>query len=104
MPVIKSAKKKLRQDKKRTLANKNIRELLKELIKKAKKEAGSNSAGEIIKQAVQAADKAAKNHIIHKNKAAHIKSALSKLLSKSTPKEKKVTKTTKLKTTKKAIK
>ena len=100
MPVIKSAKKKLRQDKKRTAANKNIRDLLKELIKKARKEAGEKA----IKQAIQAADKAVKNHIIHRNKAARIKSSLSKLLVKSTPKEKKIIKETKSKTTKKTTK
>lgn len=75
MPVIKSAKKKLRQDKKRQESNKNGKELLKDLVKKARKE----PSVETIKQAVRAADKAAKNHIIHKNKAARLKATLSKL-------------------------
>lgn len=75
MPVIKSAQKKLRQDKKRTESNKDGKELLKELIKKAKKEPTT----EAVRLVVKAADKAAKNHIIHKNKAARIKSTLGKL-------------------------
>lgn len=72
MPVIKSAKKKQRQDKKRTLQNAKVRNLLKTLLKKAKK----NPSAKIITEAVTVADKAAKNNIIHKNKASHIKSKL----------------------------
>ncbi|MBI4097350.1 MAG: 30S ribosomal protein S20 [Candidatus Levybacteria bacterium] len=80
MPVLKHAKKKLRQDKKRTLRNKTIRNLYKKLIKKAH----SASSGQAKEKAVSAAfkqiDKAAKNHIIHDNKASHLKSALSKVV------------------------
>jgi small subunit ribosomal protein S20 len=80
MPVIKSAKKKLRQDKKRQKANKVVKERLVTLLKKAKK----TKTAESIRLASQAADKAAKKFIIHTNKASRIKSALAKLL----PKEK----------------
>lgn len=76
MPVIKSAKKKLRQDKKRTLQNKLIKIRLKETLKKAQK----NPKKENIIKAIALADKAAKKGIIHKNNAAHIKSRISKLL------------------------
>ncbi len=80
MPVLKHAKKKLRQDKKRTLRNKTIRNLYKKLIKKAH----SASSGQAKEKAVSAAfkqiDKAAKNHIIHDNKAARLKSSLSKAI------------------------
>lgn len=78
MPVIKSAKKKLRKDKKREKLNDKVRTLLKKLIKKAK----ASLSDETIRKAVQTADKAAKNHIIHQNKASRIKSQLSKLPSK----------------------
>ena len=81
MPVIKSAKKKLRQDKKRTAQNKKIKDTLKEVVKKAKKTPSEKA----IREAVKTVDKAAKKNIIHKNKAARIKSALSKLLKKKTP-------------------
>lgn len=97
MPVIKSAKKKLRQDKKRTAANKKFEDLFKKLVKKARKD----SSGKNIKEAVIIIDKAAKRNIIHKNKAARLKSSLSKLLgkpkSKLAAKPKKVTKKKKLK-------
>lgn len=82
MPVIKSAKKKLRQDKKRTLANKKIRVLLKKTIKNASKSIDEKS----LREAVSVVDKAAKNNIIHKNKASHLKSALAKKLSEKSPK------------------
>lgn len=76
MPVIKSAKKKLRQDKKRTLQNKSLENLFKKMVKEAQK----NPSKENIQKAVSVVDKAAKKNIIHKNKAARIKSSLSKLL------------------------
>jgi len=75
MPVIKSAKKKLRQDKKRTLQNEKVEKILKSLIKKAKNQKSQKS----IIAAVKTADKAAKIHVIHKNKAARIKSMLAHL-------------------------
>ncbi len=79
MPVIKGAKKKLRQDKKRTLRNKKLRDAYKGALKKVKKVSSEKN----IIAAVSIVDKAVKNHLIHKNKAARIKSRLSKLLPKS---------------------
>lgn len=76
MPVIKSAKKKLRQDRRKTLQNKTLENLFKKMVKEATK----NPSEENIQKAVSAVDKAAKKNIIHKNKAARIKSSLSKLL------------------------
>ncbi len=103
MPVIKSAKKKLRQDENATIRNAKMETALKDAIKAAKK----NPSLELVRKATSAADKAAKRHIVHNNKAARIKSALSKLLggktaskseSKPTAKAKKTVK----KTTKKS--
>lgn len=81
MPIIKSALKKLRKDKKRTSANKQKRDELKLAIKKAKRlhTLASTSA------AVRLLDKAVKNNLIHKNKAARLKSKLAKNLPKTTP-------------------
>lgn len=76
MPVIKSAKKKLRQDKKRTLQNRKLKEDLKDTLKKAQ---NSRKKEDII-AAFSLADKAAKKNIIHNNKASRIKSRLSKLI------------------------
>lgn len=76
MPVIKSAKKKLRQDKKRE----KINNLLRKTFKNAVKEAQKSKTAEKIKKAVKLVDKAVKKKLIHKNKAARIKSGLSKLI------------------------
>ena len=82
MPVTKSAKKKLRQDKEREVTNDVYRNLLKKLLKKARM---SKSPKDIIK-AISHADKASKKHIIHKNKASRIKASLSHLILPSTQK------------------
>lgn len=84
MPVIKSAKKKLRQDKKRQAQNSVVETTLRKVLKKTRK----SPTVENVRLATKAADKAVKKHIIHKNKAAHIKSDLSKLIAgKVTPKK-----------------
>jgi len=76
MPVIKSAKKKLKQDKKREKTNKLLKTSFKNAIKEAQR---SKTAAKIL-NAVKLVDKVAKKRIIHKNKAARIKSSLSKLI------------------------
>jgi small subunit ribosomal protein S20 len=76
MPVIKSARKKLRKDKKRELQNKVLRNLFKKAVKQAEKTPTVAN----ISKAVKIIDKTAKKNIIHKNKAARIKSKLSKLI------------------------
>ncbi len=72
MPIIKSAKKKLKVDKRRTKVNRVYRNRLKEALKTA--------SGKKTKKALQAAykalDQAAKKKVIHKNKAARLKSRL----------------------------
>jgi small subunit ribosomal protein S20 len=75
MPVIKSAKKKLRQDKKRQKANNFLRETFKDAVK----EAVRTKTADKVRKAVSLVDKAVKKGLIHKNKAARIKSRLSKL-------------------------
>jgi len=82
MPVIKSAQKKLRKDRGRTKRNKIFSERLKAALKKAKKTPTEKN----IKDAVILVDKAVKNNIIHKNKAARVKSRLSKLIKKPSKK------------------
>lgn len=77
MPVTKSAKKALKQDRTRQQFNKKQKLAMKAALKKAK----ATPTEELVRVAVKATDKAAKNSIIHKNKASRIKSLLSKLLS-----------------------
>ena len=76
MPILKHAKKKLKQDKKRTLRNKTVKNTYKLAVKKARTEKNAKS----VNAAFKAIDKAAKKNLIHKNKAARMKSALSKLI------------------------
>ena len=98
MPVIKSAKKKLRKDRKRELQNKVLRNLFKKTVKQAEK----NPSVANITKAVKIIDKIAKKNIIHKNKAARIKSKLAKLVAgkKITPKTAEKTQKTKTPKTK----
>ncbi|MFH1186870.1 MAG: 30S ribosomal protein S20 [Candidatus Levyibacteriota bacterium] len=99
MPVIKSAKKKLRKDKKRTQQNKELKALFKNtLIKATKKPTEEN-----LRKTIKAIDKLAKKNIIHKNKAARLKSKLAKLSIKKTSSAKTVA-VAKKKTIKKAKK
>ncbi len=76
MPVIKSARKKLRQDIKREKQNNKFRNLLKKALSAAKKSPTPKN----ISLAFKTIDKIAKKNIIHKNKAARLKSNLSKLV------------------------
>jgi small subunit ribosomal protein S20 len=72
MPVIKSAIKKLRQDRKKTIVNNQIKSEYKDAIKLAKKSAKKD----LLQKAFSSIDTAVKKKIIHKNKAARLKSQL----------------------------
>jgi len=78
MPQHKSAEKRVRQSERRRLRNKIRKSVLKTAIKKVQaatdKETGMNE----FKKATSVIDKMAQKGIIHKNKAANIKSKLSK--------------------------
>ncbi|MBI4225817.1 30S ribosomal protein S20 [Candidatus Roizmanbacteria bacterium] len=87
MPIIKSAKKKLRQDIKRTKRNKQYELEYKKIIDIVKKHKKDLPAGKqekkddlLIKKAYKAIDKAAKKHIIHKSKASRLKSMVARQL------------------------
>ena len=75
MPVIKSAIKKLRRDKVREKRNDVFRSNLEKAIRLAKK----TKSAKTVSQAVSLVDHAVKKNIMHKNRAARIKSTLSKL-------------------------
>lgn len=78
MPVTKTAKRALRSSRKKESVNKLTISALKAALRVAKKTASR----EKILKAISLADRAAKKKAIHKNKAAHIKSILTKLLPK----------------------
>ena len=79
MPNIQSAKKKLKQDKIKTKRNLKYKHLIDRAIKAVKKEKDQQS----IKKAYSIIDKAAKKRVIHKNKAARLKSRIGKLMKKN---------------------
>ncbi len=82
MPLIKSAKKKLRQDIKRTKQNRRYEIAYKKILDQVRKHKKGEKTDELLKKAYKAIDKAAKKRIIHKNKAARLKSMASRLLHK----------------------
>ena len=82
LPNIKSAIKRVKVTKVKTLSNTIIKSALKTVVKKSKEAitTGSASATESVKNAVTALDKAAARNLIHKNTAARRKSKLTKAL------------------------
>lgn len=91
MPISKSAKKSLRVNRRKTTLNRYRKALVKDAIK--------NVDEKSVNTAVSMIDKAAKWNLIHKNKAARLKSHLAK---KFDTKPSKTTKTAKSKATSKA--
>jgi small subunit ribosomal protein S20 len=89
MPILANAQKALRQAKRRTLENRPVRSRVKTMVDAMKK----TPSLEKLSQAFSAIDKAVKKHLIHKNKAARMKSQLNKLLTKVAPVAKAVEKT-----------
>lgn len=85
MPNIRSAKKRVRVIKKKTLRNKMIKSNLKTVIKAAINsiEQKAENAEKNFKYAVEKLDKAVLKGVIHKNKAANKKSSLQKMLNKA---------------------
>lgn len=75
MPVTKTAKRALRGSKRKEKVNSLIISRLEAALRMAKKTGGKKA----VLKAVSLTDRAAKKKIIHKNKAARIKSALSRL-------------------------
>ena len=72
MPITKSAKKALRVDRRRNLVNRRVREKIRIVLKEAKKSLSKQA----IKNAYSGLDRAAKTNVIHKKKAARLKSRL----------------------------
>ena len=75
MPIIKSAKKKMRQDEKRSGQNKKYENAYQKQIKLIRKQ--KNRDEKSISTAYKLIDKAVKKGVIHKNKANRLKSSVS---------------------------
>jgi len=83
MPITKSAKKALRQNKRRNLRNQTKKDNIKDARKIYLKAIASKDATELKKSLAglyKAVDKAAKTKVISKNKAARLKSRFTKKL------------------------
>ena len=80
MPNIKSAKKRVLVNKTKAQRNKSTNSALKTAIKKANVAIETNAAdkNELVKVAVKKIDQAAAKGLLHKNNAAHKKSAMDK--------------------------
>ena len=76
MPILSSALKALRQTKRKTAINRPVKSRAKSMIDAMRKVPDLTN----LSKAFSAVDRAVKRHIIHKNKAARVKSQLSKLL------------------------
>jgi ribosomal protein S20 len=74
MPILQNAKKALKVSKRKAAVNAPIRSRLRTAVEAAKKAADAVT----MSQAFSAIDKAVKGHIIHRKKAARIKSQLAK--------------------------
>jgi len=76
MPILKNAKKALRSSKRKAMVNIRVRSRMKSAVDAVKVAATQEN----ISEAFSRIDKAVKKNLIHKNKAAHLKSQLSKKL------------------------
>lgn len=84
MPIIKSAKKRVRQAKKASVLNSKTKRNFKDAVKSVQKSLqGGKKADNFLKSAQSTLDKAVKKGVIHKNKAARQKSRLAKAASKA---------------------
>mgnify|MGYP001142848152 CR=1 FL=1 len=88
MPITESAKKALRQSKRRAVFNRRLKKKAKKLIRAFKK----RPTAEGLKKSYSALDKAAKKNVFHKNKTARLKSQLAKKLTATAPSKKKAPK------------
>ncbi len=80
MPQHKSAAKRVRQNAKRRLRNRHKKSMMKSAIKKVKNAPDKETATAEYRKSVSIIDRLAVKGIIHRNKAANIKSKLSRIV------------------------
>jgi len=89
MPITQSAKKALRQSARRRTQNLSRKEAYKAVVKNIRSLIASGKpkdAQALLSKAYQALDKASKAHVIKKNKAARLKSRVTRLVQKAVAK------------------
>ena len=82
MPIIKSAKAKLKKDKKKTKINEKYRQAYKKTLQTIKNKKEKTGIQDLLKNAYSAIDKAVKQKVIPKNRGARLKSRVSRLAKK----------------------
>ena len=78
----KSAEKRLRQEKKRTLHNKYYAKTMRNAVRKLREMTDKEEALKLYPSVQKMLDKLAKTNIIHKNKASNLKSSLANHINK----------------------
>ena len=78
----KSAKKRIKQDEVKTVQNKYVAKTMRNAVKKLRLETDKEVVAASLPKVVSLIDKLAKKNVIHKNKAANLKSSLAMHLSK----------------------
>jgi small subunit ribosomal protein S20 len=76
MPIIKSAKKRLRQEKKKTVQNTTLEKAYKTALKQL---ASAKNKKEALAKAYKAIDKATKSGLLHKKRASRLKANASRV-------------------------
>ncbi len=76
MANIKSAKKRVRQNEKRRLHNRYYAKTARNFLRDVRKESDKQKAQAMMPELYRKLDKLVKMHIIHRNKAANLKSAV----------------------------
>jgi small subunit ribosomal protein S20 len=83
MPQHKSAKKRMRQDKKRGLRNKALKSQIRSSSKRVRQSATAEEAAEALSKCTSLLDKAVKRSVLHKSTAGRTKSRLAKAAKKT---------------------
>ena len=80
MANIKSQMKRIKTNEKRRVRNKSVRSSVRTAVRKFREAAaaGSDDAGELMRSASRALDKAVSKGVIHRNQAANKKAAMAK--------------------------
>ena len=82
MPNIKSAKKQMKQAVKKEAMNNIYEKKVRDIMNKAEKKAKGANKAKMISEAYKQIDKAATKDVIHPNRAARLKSRVTRLLAK----------------------
>ncbi len=72
----KSAKKRIKQDEVKTVQNKYVAKTMRNAVKKLRLETDKEAVAAALPKVVSMIDRLAKKNVIHKNKAANLKSSL----------------------------